>query len=258
MELPDEILSWQSLFAECAHFRQASNIPLEDFVVLLTSRKNDMNWFSAYDSNGSNSVFIGTDDWEYYVPSESKYPIAYEVIVNLLQKMTCSNIEEMIQYAHMTPRGCINDMCEWKPEITFKLRTADICEDCLQLLNDHGVEPGIIQQALAIFDAIRQEVLFSRLYHIQREDDTATPFPIAITRRKMNAAVEPLSKFLMMLDHFDSIIRTSVLLLGCVLLESKFADFNRAQKLNGRPSLGHWTSAFRELPRLQRTDIEGV
>ena len=254
VELPDEILSWQLFFAQCMLFRQENNVLPEDFVVLLTTRKNDKNWFSAYDSNGSNSVFICTDDWEYYVPSEAKYPIAYEVIVNVLQKMTFSDIEETVQHAHMTPRGCMNDMCEWKSEITFKLRTADICEDCLQLLNGQGVRSDVIQQVLVIFDTIRREVLFSRLYHAQREDDSLLPFSVAITRRKMNTAVEPLGKFLMMLDHFDSLIRTSVLMLGGVMLGSEFIGFNQTQRLDDRPSLGHWTSAFRELSRLQRAD----
>ena len=127
-------------------------------------------------------------------------------------------------YICWAPMRCLvvtSAMCSWKPDITFKI------ENCRHLcglsanLDERSVEPGVIQQVLGIMDVIRHEVLFSKIYHARREVDDAYPFPMAITRRKMNLTVEPLRKFLLMLDHLDSMIRTSVLLFGNVLFGSK-------------------------------------
>jgi len=247
----DSIVSWDDLFHTCHQFRENNHIPQEDFVILMTNTRNTKNWFSACEPNGENSVFILTAEWDNYLDCNAEYPIAYEVVENIIERMMAANLEEMFQIAHDPPIGCISDMCSWKPDIIYKLRTADICHDCLNLLNEKCVDHEIIKQAIEIFENIRSYVLMSRSFRELREMDDSLPFPVAITRRKMNLARYPLHKFLCLIDHFDSIVRISVIIIGNILLGNRFDSFYTGQELDNRPSLGHWVAALTKLAKYE-------
>lgn len=62
---------------------------------------------------------------------------------------------------HQFPVGCINDFCHQKREIILKLRTADICIDCMHLLKDN-LESATIQQILSILEGVRLQTLFNQ------------------------------------------------------------------------------------------------
>lgn len=59
-ELP---LSWRELFSLCEYYRSKFNIENTDFVVLLTSRRNALNWFSHCSNK---KAFVHTGDWELF------------------------------------------------------------------------------------------------------------------------------------------------------------------------------------------------
>jgi hypothetical protein len=56
----------------------------EDFVILLTEVANEKNWFSALDPDNLYNGFVHTDDWEHYIDCQPQFPIAYEVIAQIL------------------------------------------------------------------------------------------------------------------------------------------------------------------------------
>lgn len=154
------VLSWSILFTLCDFYRNAFKIDSTDFVILLTDRKNDLNWFSHTENR---NVFVHTDNWHNYTNSNSKYAIGYQVIENILQslmKLDITNIPNDV--VHINARGCMNDFCGDKEQIILKLRTADICQDCLDKMIIEDVDDGIISQALEIFEAIRNKLLFKQ------------------------------------------------------------------------------------------------
>jgi hypothetical protein len=242
-----DLLSWDMIFEECANFRKKEKLANDDFVVLLTEKPNFRNWFSACDPEGTRSIFIHTDDWEYYVPCGTEFPVAYEVIENILERLMFQDFKAMEEYAHNRPRGCISDMCSRKQEIILKLRTADICSDCLEILSQQNVSFQLIQRSIEILETVRKGVLYSSRYRQAISDDQDLPFPIAITLRKLKNTQEPLRKFLFLLDHFDSLVRTFILLAGPVMLGNGFSDFYIEKGLDRRPSLGHWVAALQSL-----------
>ncbi len=252
----ENILNWDLIFKKCTDFRIRYSLAEEDFVILLTEKPNSLNWFSACDPGGARSIFIHTDDWEYYVPCGAEHPIAYEVIENILERLMFQDIQAMVEIAHDEPRGCINDMCSQKRDIILKLRTADICSDCLDLLDQQNISFQLIQRSLQILESIRENVLYSSRYRQSYGDDQHLPFPVAITLRKLKNTQDPLRKFLYLLDHFDSLVRSFILLAGPVMLGDKFADFYQVNGLNLRPSLGHWVTTLQSLSNeLRNTDI---
>jgi hypothetical protein len=245
-----EVLAWEAIFSECNKQRASLNLDERDYLILLTSKPNEDNWFSSFEPDGAPNIFIHTGDWDFYIPCNPKFAIAFQVIENLLQSLMSDTVEHFMSFVHEPPIGCMNDMCSWKQDITFKLRTADICSDCLEQLNKHGVSDAIIKQSLALMADLRPQFLFCRDHIINTDSSHADiPFPIAITRRKLSMAVDPLRKFLLLLDHFDSMIRTTVLLLGKVTYRDSFPAFLQSTGLNQRPSLGHWVAAFQKIVR---------
>lgn len=253
-------LQWESIFDTCRDLRQQMALHDHDFLVLLTERRNALNWFSSCDPQGSRSIFIHTGEWESYVDCMPEYPIAFQVLENTLQCLMFDSLEEGAIYFHDPPIGCINDMCSWKSDIIFKLRTADICLECQRVIKDIAISEDILAQIFGLFDLQRNHMLFRAQMHFEqtvpiRQAHTNFPFPIAITRRKISGTTEPLRKFLLLLDHFDSLVRTTVITFGCIGLRNDFHNFFCEHGLNRRPSLGHWTASLRDLSHINNTGV---
>ena len=245
----DPVASWETIFSVCNSERQKKGISPDDFVVLLTETTNDQNWFSACDPDGTNNIFVQTSGWDYYLDCSLEFPLAYEVIENILERLMFSDFDEMVANAHEPPRGCIMDMCSWKPDILYKLRTADICPDCLNILQEKNIDNDLVKQTIAIIEEIRPNTLFSKKLHEIQPNDLYLPFPVAITKHKIRTANQPYHKLRCLIDHFDSLVRTSVIMVGNLLLREEFDKFRASQNLEPRPALGHWVSALKELSK---------
>jgi hypothetical protein len=154
----DFSIGWLELFEFCKSFRLKHSIQPEDFVVLLTEQRNTMNWFSMFD--GENNAFVDCRDWEHFTEAASKYPIAYEVIANVFRTLMKPEFTLPNPYFHKQTKGCMNDLCMNKTEISLKLRTGDVCPLCINRLNKMQVDDRILDQGINIFEGIRLQVLF--------------------------------------------------------------------------------------------------
>lgn len=163
-----KVVSWETLFNKCQEFRLKNQIRLEDHVVLLTYMVNDLNWFAGSDQSALND-FIHADQWELYLSCDPRFPVAYEVVANIFRRMMFESYREAVNHLHKSPKGCLNDFCQQKNEIILKLRTGDICFDCMKLIHERNVSPALLDQVLKIFDSIRTQMLFRERYrNIQR------------------------------------------------------------------------------------------
>ena len=154
-------VTWETLFEKCNNYRTLSNIEHDEFVILLTEMNNNNNWFSCLDGSNPYNGFIHTKDWEYYINSNSAFPIAYEVVALIIQKHIFKDFRKIEKYTHKVSIGCINDMCVEKREIILKLRTADICPECMTITKEN-LPLNIINQALQILESLRKKMLFSQ------------------------------------------------------------------------------------------------
>jgi len=155
-------LSWDNLFSVCNFYRKKFKISKNDFVVLLTSRKNELNWFSHYDNK--NNVFVHTKDWDKFkLKTGFVYPVAFQVIENILQRLMKIDIEDPnCKIYHLESIGCINDFCEDKQKILLKLRTADICDDCIDRINELEINILIQNQIIQILEGLRLQFIFKK------------------------------------------------------------------------------------------------
>ena len=152
---------WTTIFDKCNTYRLYNNIPNNEFVILLTEVSNTNNWFASLDEKMPFNGFIHTSDWNHFIKCQDSFPIAYEVIALVLQKHMFNDYNEARASVHVEPIGCVNDLCLEKKNITLKLRTADVCQDCMNKLKDK-LSIAEIQHALNIMESLRVKMLFSQ------------------------------------------------------------------------------------------------
>lgn len=144
-------------------------------MVLLTRRPNALNWFSAFDKQ--QNVFIHTADWEKFIPGDPKYPVAYQVISNVLQFQMTGDLAQKEDCLHEVAIGCMNDFCQDKSQIALKLRTGDICGDCLEKLKAAEVPDRVVDAAMQGFDQLRKQMLFRQGFR-----RSSRPGPVLVSR----------------------------------------------------------------------------
>jgi len=152
---------WTTIFDKCNTYRLYNNIPNNEFVILLTEVSNTNNWFASLDEKMPFNGFIHTADWNHFIKCQDSFPIAFEVIALVLQKHMFNDYNEARSSVHLDPIGCINDMCLEKKDIKLKLRTADICPDCMHKIKGK-LTFAEINQALNVMESLRVKMLFSQ------------------------------------------------------------------------------------------------
>jgi hypothetical protein len=168
---------WRDLFPELQEERSSLAIPEQEFLLLLTPTANRKNWFAALDENRPFNGFIHTSDWEHFINCDAALAIAFEVIALILQKNIFKSYSEIIRLAHDRAIGCVSDMCIQKSDIILKMRTADICPNCMEKLQSNlsAIE---INHALSIMETLRVKMLFAQNFR-----QTSPPSRLKIDRR---------------------------------------------------------------------------
>jgi len=164
-----EVVTWNTIFSRCSEYRRKNDIGTNEFVVLLTDYSNDKNWFAAGDPRGERNLFVQTRYWDYYSGSDLRYPVAYHTVTGILKKLMFRDYNDLNAHWHETPIGCMLDFCRNKKEISLKLRTADICPDCLKLINERSVDHKIVQQVFEVLDGIRAQMVYKARFVINRQ-----------------------------------------------------------------------------------------
>lgn len=173
------ILSWEELFSICTYYRNTFAINPSDFVVVLTNRRNELNWFSRFDE--IRNIFVHTNEWDLFTNANPKYPIAYQIVENVMQFLMKLDIENPYNpYIHIRPKGCMNDFCHNKEEVILKLQTANICEACLDKIYFENIDNDIIEQVFSIFEGVRNELIFKRRTKAQ---NASIHLPITVTKQ---------------------------------------------------------------------------
>jgi hypothetical protein len=203
------------------------------------------NWFSRT-NHDLGVAFITTYGWEYLSPLPVVAYIAFSLVENL-QEIHLGEFE-----AHDETRGCIADMCTHKPDITFKIRTADICSDCTaSYLRSRPAED--LAALVAMLEQVRRVALgrvpitsalvgtASRAEQVDRE----YPFPLAYCFRSMQVELSYTRKWLKLLELHEVAIRYMTLSLLAAVRVSKDQASAVTKKLPdlGRATLGKWHQA---------------
>ncbi|MBU6159333.1 MAG: hypothetical protein KGP35_09955 [Bacteroidetes bacterium] len=154
-------MRWRDLFSHVEEFRKEYQVPEKEFAILLTPTANLKNWFALLDEEKPFNGFIHTDEWEHFIPCDPAFPIAFEVVALSLQKYIFESYTQIRERTHEQSIGCVSDLCMKKSEIILKMRTADVCADCMKQLEQSLSLPEI-HHALAVMESLRMKMLFAQ------------------------------------------------------------------------------------------------
>jgi hypothetical protein len=236
----DHAFSWDNAFECLNKIRAQYEIPPDHIVYLLTALPNEYNWYSFEDPNfPCNAVgHVGDYSWVTRAPAEviSAHYVLKTIFSVILGKADL-NWED---YMHETMRGCISDFCSEKSQLDFKLRTGDICGDCMDVLAKIGVPDELLKQAIAVMESMRKSTVSTGPYLSSQDDYNRWPFPVAVTRHKASQAINATNRLKLLLDHLDSLVRYICFAYG--------AHTGETPNIGARPSLGTLVEAVRNLP----------
>jgi hypothetical protein len=214
--LEEKVYTWKQLFGICTDFRKENKIPKDDHVMLLTDQSNEHNWFGSYDESLKN-YFIQTNHWGYFFGNDldSRFPIAYEVAGWILRNMMFKDQLETYNALHNDPRGCMMDFCKQKTQIILKMRTGDLCQDCMNILTNRDVNRSHARQLFTIMDGIRDNLLFRQRSILLMENSrmeirglSKRIFLTDLGDLEINLNPKERALFLLYLNHPEGIMRS--------------------------------------------------
>lgn len=225
-------LRWDDLFGRLRDLRAGLGGATEPFLILLTSLPNELNWFSAQDDSCLRNGFGHVDDFRWVTTAPPPVISAHYVVKSVLNAVVTERGVPWHTLWHQEPRGCVFDFCAAKAELHLKLRTADICGDCMEAFRRAGLPDELLRQVARMMEAQRRHALNTAPFLDDEPAFSRWPFPLAVTRHKAAQARRPLLRFHCLLDHFDSLVRFAHLLAEVTA--------GRRPQIPDRPSLGWW------------------
>lgn len=156
-----DVKHWDEFFEICQNYRTKKKISEDDYIFLLTEFKNTKDYFGWTDESLGN-YFIQTSNWNQYFNAEvnKHFPISYEVVAWILRSLMYDTQEELLNNAHTRARGCVMDFCDEKEDIILKMRTGDVCNECLKRISDIGVNPVFLENIFNTMENIRKGLMY--------------------------------------------------------------------------------------------------
>jgi hypothetical protein len=243
------ILAWNNVFAAIRAERTRRQLPPTAFVYLLTHAPNECNWFAAEDESDMRSGFGHVDDFSWFTTAPASAISAHYLLKGVFNALLYEAGVDWRALWHSESRGCLFDFCEQKADLGLKLKTGDICGDCLVVLRDAHVPEALLQQAANVMDAQRRRAINTVQFFETEPAFARWPFPVAVTRHKVAQASNQLHRLLLLLDHFDSLVRFVVLTHG--------VKTGRLSEIPERPALGWWVETLAAMQGGER-DLQEV
>lgn len=230
----DGEFEWVEAFRMLAKLRDQTGATAADFLLLLTKSPNERAWFCTNDPGCPRNAFAQIDDFSWIEQLPPHVFAAQWVLESVFDGLLTEHDLRLEDIAHEQPRGCFPDFCGHKEDLRLKMKTGDICGDCLTLLQAKGFSENLINQAVQLLQSTRNTALNVSSYLEPPRNFDGWPFPVAVTRHKVIQAAEPIQRFFLLLDHFDCLIR--YFYLSHQILEGK------PPVIDEKPSLGTWLS----------------
>ena len=225
------------VFEVIRDYRALHRIPEDVFLVALIANPTYSNWFSRSSPTAPRDRFVHAGDFRWVTTGGTALVCAHFAVKAIFNDLLDAAGVKWDVQAHEPPRGCFFDFCGDKRDLAVKLRTADICGDCLDLLYTRcKVSDDLLRQLVGFLEAGRRAALATGKFLEPEDDFDRWPFPVAFTRHKTVQASTPLLRFLLLLDHFDCIVRYTY-------FANELRE-GRAPVVDDRKALGWWVEQW--------------
>ena len=160
----------QHLLQTIKRYREANKTPEQDSLILLSGLSDDFYWFNSKFVDGNDGIVYGSD-WDRYfsVPTDSVYPVVYEITAWVLRSRLFGNISEAALHAHRSPRGCFMDLCTNDSDVTLKMRTGDICPECLEFIREKRLSTVVVSQIFQLWNVVSSKLSYRNTAGFQEE-----------------------------------------------------------------------------------------
>jgi hypothetical protein len=216
LPLPDKrVLPWSFLFELCQTVRRKNEVEADSFVFVLTEKPNANRFFGYLDPQHPHNGFIHAGDWERFIHCPPELPVAYHILALMVQKQMVESEAELAHILHKDPVGCVNDFCQNKKEVILKMRTADICPNCMEPLAKK-LSPPEMNHVFELLESLRIKMLFAQnmRQHIEPSPLIVTPENNLVIPAYGNLEIRmtPLEKtlYLLFIEHPEGIHLTSL------------------------------------------------
>lgn len=155
------------LFTLAENYRNQENINPEDFVFILTDSTVNR-WFSNLCPTNRKNGYVDIDavEWKEVINCDPSYPAAAEIVCLFLHHFIFPKAEDIPNYAHEEAIACISDMntrqgYKNRKEASLRLRTADICMDCMARLKNSFLPFTKIVEAYNLLASLRDKMTYA-------------------------------------------------------------------------------------------------
>jgi len=125
-------------------------------VVILTTENNENNYFAVPDLFGKQWAFIQSNHQVTHLMAAPHLPVAYELLAMPLRHFAFGDLETFLTYLHVDESiGCMNDFYADLSEMERKLKSADICDRCIERIKEVEVPYALLRQTRDGFEKIR-------------------------------------------------------------------------------------------------------
>jgi hypothetical protein len=236
-----EGFSWAHVFGALNDIASGEDLSVRTFVHLLMASANAPNWFAVENPSRMRHSFGHVGDFSWATTAPPEVIAAHYVCKAVVNALVTESGRDWKTLWHMDPRGCFFDFCGTKSEITWKLRTGDMCEECIAALEEAGLGRNLLTQLVQVMDRSRRTALGAARYLPgDQAAETMLPFPVAVTRHKAIHAISTTHRLLALVNHVDALVRYSVV--ATWVLE------HRQPVLPDTPSLGWWVDRLGDVP----------
>src|SRR5262249_27764537 len=141
---------------------------------------------------------VGDYSWVTRAPSEAIS--AHYVLTTIFGVILSKAGLKWEDYMHEETRGCFSDFCMEKSQLDLKLRTGDICGDCMDVAARIGVPDELLKQVVDIMESMRRATVSTAPYLSSQDAHSRWPFPVAVTRHKASQAINATNRLKLLLD----------------------------------------------------------
>jgi len=125
-------------------------------VVILTTENNENNYFAVPDLFGKQWAFIQSNHQVTHLMAAPHLPVAYELLAMPLRHFAFGDLETFLTHLHVDESiGCMNDFYADLSEMERKLKSADICDRCIERIKEVEVPYALLRQTRDGFEKIR-------------------------------------------------------------------------------------------------------
>jgi len=129
---PKDLWTWEDLFSAGKNARSLQNkAAADDYYIVLFSGENEHNWFASFDNTDHRIGFVQVSGWKNYGITHGHYAVAYHLVAILTAMKFFGDKKDAYSFYHNTTQGCMFDFTGVKEEVSFKLKSAHICKQCL-------------------------------------------------------------------------------------------------------------------------------